>query len=275
MWRAPFFAASSGLVFTIFSGCLSVSQSSTSPLLSLEQRIVFRPVTYPKGNWALDPGVEDAWFQSFDGTELHGWYAAAQQPRAVVLFAHGNAGNITDPRPILHLFRDQMNASILAFDYRGYGRSCGRPSENGVLDDARAARMWLATRAGIPEADAVLVGHSLGGGVAVDLAARDGARGLVLLSTFTSLPDAAASHVPVRRLMHMHFDSLAKIGSYHGPLLQTHGDADRVIPFELGKRLFEAANEPKQFVRICDGGHADLITPDSTRALDEFLNSLP
>jgi fermentation-respiration switch protein FrsA (DUF1100 family) len=111
----------------------------------------------------------------------------------------------------------------------------------------------------------------------VDLAARDGARGLVLENTFSSLPDAAASHfklLPVRRLMTTRLDSAAKIRDYHGPLLQTHGDADRVIPFELGKRLFEAANEPKQFVAVPGGGHNDPPSREYLQALDRFLDDL-
>jgi hypothetical protein len=172
------------------------------------------------------------------------------------------------------VFRDRLHTSILVFDYRGYGKSSGKPTEAGVVEDARAARRWMATRAATAERDIVLVGHSLGGGVAVDLAARDGARGLVLMSTFTTLPDAAQSRVPVRGLMHLHFDSLSKIPSYRGPLLQSHGDADRVIPFELGLMLFEAANEPKQFIKLVGAGHNDPPTDCYVKALDQFFSSL-
>src|SRR5690606_37452934 len=116
--------------------------------------------------------------------------------RAVVLFTHGNGGNVTTRRHVVELFRDHLHATVLVFDYRGYGRSGGNPTETGVLDDARAARRWLAGRTDVRESDIVLVGHSLGGGVAVDLAATDGARALVLECTFTNLPDVAASWVP-------------------------------------------------------------------------------
>jgi fermentation-respiration switch protein FrsA (DUF1100 family) len=262
------------IAFCLGAGCLCLPENTIHPLLALEESLVFWPLPYPRGDWSKPVGVEDAWFQSVDGAELHGWYAAAPQARAMVLYAHGNAGNITQLRPYLELFRDRLHVSILVFDYRGYGRSRGHPSEAGVLEDARAARAWLASRAGVPEADIVLVGHSLGGGVVVDLAAGDGARGLVLESTFTSLPDAAQSHVPVRRLMHMHFDSLAKIGRYHGPLLQTHGEADRVIPFTQGCRLFAAANEPKEFVAVPGGGHNDPPAAVYVQALDRFFSTL-
>jgi fermentation-respiration switch protein FrsA (DUF1100 family) len=241
--------------------------------------LVFLPSKYPEGNWHLDaPLYEDAWFRAGDGVGLHGWFAEAAQPRAVVLYAHGNAGNITNLHPVLRLFRMHLHASILVFDYRGYDRSEGTPCETGILADARAARRWLAKRAGVAESDIVLVGHSLGGGVAVDLAARDGARGLVLGSTFTSVPDVAASHaggLPVRWLFSTQLDSLAKIADYHGPLLQTHGDDDRTVPFALGEKLFAAANEPKQFVRVGGGGHNDPPSREYLQALDRFLGSLP
>ncbi|MCI0704143.1 MAG: alpha/beta hydrolase [Planctomycetia bacterium] len=244
----------------------------------LEDSVVFQPRTYPNGDWTAEPGIEDAWFESADGTRLHGWFAEARAPRAVVLYAHGNAGNVSDWRFALQLFRDRLNTSVLVFDYRGYGRSEGTPSEAGVLTDARAARRWLAARTNVREQDIVLVGRSLGGGVAVDLAAKDGARGLILESTFTSLPDTAASYfplLPVRGLMRTRLDSLAKIPNYHGPLLQTHGDADRIVPYALGRKLFNAANEPKLFVSVPGGGHNGPPSREYLTALDQFLGSLP
>ena len=258
-------------------GCLSPGRGSATGATGFEESLVFRPQAYPVGHWEKPNGVEDAGFVSADGVNLHGWFAEANQPRAVVLYMHGNGGNLTLCRDTLRMFHDQLNASILVFDYRGYGRSEGTPSEAGVLADARAARRWLASRAGVAEGDIVLVGHSLGGGVAVDLAANDGARGLVLENTFTSLPGVAQSHfplVPFRSLMHCRLNSLAKIPSYHGPVLVKHGDADEIVPFALGNKLFAAANEPKQFITIPGGRHNDPATREYVAALDGFLNSL-
>jgi hypothetical protein len=195
----------------------------------------------------------------------------------VILFNHGNGRNITTRRHVIELYRDRMNATVLVYDYRGYGRSDGRPTEAGVLVDARAARRWLATRAGVREGDVVIAGHSLGGGVAVDLAAADGARGLILEGTFTNLPDVAAGHVPllpVRAVMQARLNSVGKIPAYRGPLLQVHGDADTIVPYALGRRLFAAANEPKQFVTVPGGGHMHLYTPEYVAALDGFLTML-
>jgi uncharacterized protein len=216
-------------------------------------------------------------FTSADGTRLHGWYAHQDEPTAVVLYCHGNAGNVTDRQQILKLFNDSFKASVLVFDYRGYGKSEGKPDEAGILADARAARRWLAERNGVAEKDAVLVGRSLGGAVAVDLA-QDGARGLVLECTFTSLTDVADHHLwplPGGALLRTKLHSAAKIGAYRGPLLQSHGTADATVPFALGQKLFTAANEPKRFIALPGGGHNDPPTGAYLSALWEFLRDLP
>ncbi|MGQ0633409.1 MAG: alpha/beta hydrolase [Planctomycetaceae bacterium] len=261
------------------SGCASPLHRSTAPLARFENSQVFHPQKYPKGNWNpahLD--VEDAWFRAKDGTALHGWYCRHPDPVAVVLFAHGNAGNVTSQTDTLRLLHDRHRLSVMTFDYRGYGRSDGAPDESGILQDARAARAWLADRESIDKSDVVLIGQSLGGGVMVDLAARDGARGLVLASTFTSLPDVAAHHIPImspQSVMRNRLDSLSKISEYRGPLLQIHGDRDGVVPYKLGRKLFDAANEPKQFVTNRGCGHNDPLSEEGQVQLDRFLASLP
>lgn len=247
-------------------------------MMFAEESLVFFPSRYPEGLWTpaeLQP--EDAWFQAADGTRLHGWYVAQEQPRAVVLFCHGNGGNITHRAEILRILHDRVGVAVLIFDYRGYGRSAGTPNEAGVLQDARAARAWLAQRAGVAEKEIVLLGNSLGGGVAVDLAAKDGARALVLENTFTSLPDVAAHYypwLPVRLLMRTRFDSLGKIGAYRGPLLQSHSEGDTLIPVAFARRLFAAANEPKQFVALNGLDHNDLQTPAYFDTLRQFLDAI-
>ena len=260
MGRAPILAIFALLSFGLATGCTTVRGSSVFSTRGLEESIIYQPQPFPLGDWSTSGLFEDAWFESQDGVRLHGWFAAAKQPHAVVLYFHGNGGNVTTCRETLRLFRDQLGAAVLVFDYRGYGRSEGMPTEDGILADARAARSWLATNAGVRESDIVLVGHSMGGGVAVDLASRDGARGLVLENTFTSLPDVARNHFPLlpfRHLMHNRLDSLAKIPIYRGPLLVKHGDDDEIVPYALGKKLYAAANEPKQFISIPGGRHND------------------
>lgn len=244
----------------------------------LEESLIFFPTRYPDGDWHPDGlAFEDAHFAAADGIRLHGWFVGHDQPRAVVLFAHGNGGNLSHRAPLLRVLHDHLAVSVLAFDYLGYGRSEGAPTEAGVLDDGRAAKKWLAARAGVPEIDLVLYGESLGGAVVVDMASTDGAKGLILENTFSNLLDVAAYHypwLPARHLIRSRFDSAEKIARYHGPLLQVHGDADTIIPIVLGRRLFAAANEPKQFVTIHGGDHNDPRQPVLYAALDRFLSQL-
>lgn len=243
-----------------------------------EESFIFLPSRFPSGDWQpAGLEFEDAWFEADDGVRLHGWYCSHPLPRAFLLFAHGNAGNLSHRAAFLRLLRDALQVAVMIFDYRGYGRSEGRPNEAGVLRDAAAARDWLARREGIAAQEIVLLGRSLGGAVMVDLAAREGARALVLESTFTTLPDVAAVHypwAPVRLLLRTRFNSLEKIGRYRGPLLQSHGDQDEVIPYELGRRLFEAAVGPKQFVTIEGGEHNGPPDGRYLSTLDAFLGSL-
>lgn len=277
MGKTSLLAVCATFSFVLAAGCTSVAGSAAFSRQSLEESIVFQPRVYPEGDWSPSGLFQDAWFESADGVRLHGWFAEAKQPRAVVLYMHGNGGNITTRRDVLRLYRDQLGASVLVFDYRGYGRSVGTPTEDGVLADARAARRWLAAKTGVREGDIVLVGHSLGGGVAVDLASRDGARGLILENTFTSLPDVARSHVPFlpfRHLMHSRLDSIAKIPNYRGPLLVKHGDADEVVSYAFGEKLFAAANEPKRFISIPGGRHNDPPSREYLVALEQFLSSV-
>jgi fermentation-respiration switch protein FrsA (DUF1100 family) len=246
-------------------------------LMFFEERLIFHPDRMPWETWDL-PGIERAHFKAADGTKLHGWYFPHPRPRACVLFAGGNAGNISYRAERFQELSQMHRVSLMAFDYRGYGLSEGEPNEAGVLLDARAARAWLAERAKLSQSEIVLMGESLGGGVMVDLASRDGARGLILERTYTSLPDVAAffyPFLPVRMVMRNRLDSLSKIADYRGPLVHCHGDVDEIIPFEMGRRLFTAANEPKRFVALPGVGHNDPLPEAWDAAIDAFLERLP
>ncbi len=247
-------------------------------LMMLLERFLVFPASHD-GNWKpAGLKFEDVHFQSQDGVKLHGWFLEHPAPREVVLYAHGNGGNLSYRAGILERIRRELGVSIMIFDYRGYGKSEGSPDEAGILADARAARAWLALRTEKKEQDIVLLGRSLGGAVMVDLAARDGARALILESTFTALPDVAAYHypwLPVRWIMRTRLNSLDKIRNYRGPVLQSHGSADRVVPLELGRRLFEAVPDPaKKFIEFPDLGHNQDDWQTNRLALEQFFDRL-
>src|SRR6218665_1159080 len=228
-----------------------------------EKSLVYHPMSATEGDWSIGArkGFEDVTFAAADGTRLHGWFKDHHERRAVVLFLHGNGGNV----PLWSYSVDDMirrhRVAALVFDYRGYGKSEGTPGEDGLYADTRAARKWLAERTGVRESDVVLVGRSLGGGVAVHAASEVAPRGMVLISTFTTLPAVAGYQfpwVPTSLLMSQRFDSLSKIKTYEGPLLSAHGDADRTIPFAMGEALFAAApSSNKTFIRMPGVGHND------------------
>ena len=245
-----------------------------------ENSLIFPAPRYPRGDWeAAGADVEDVFFQSTDGTRLHGWFLDHPNPRYYVLYCHGNGENVAYATELQRLLHDELQLAVFAFDYRGYGRSEGSANEAGVLQDARAAQAWLAQRAGVEPHDIVLMGRSLGGAVAVDLAADTGTRGLVLESTFSSMPDVAARlfwWAPARLIMRSQFNSVERIQQYRGPLLQSHGTRDGLIPIEMGRRLFAAApSDRKQFLDIQGADHNDPQGREYYVALDQFLRQLP
>ena len=251
---------------------------SPSTTRTLDEWLLFYPAPYPAGLWEpTGLGQEDIWFQADDGTRLHGWLFAHERPRATVLYLHGNAGNLSHRAHLLAGLRDQLNISIFIPDYRGYGRSVGTPTVSGVLSDARAARKVLAENQGVSETDVVLMGRSLGGAIAVQLAAELNPAGLVLESTFNSLHAMAVAHYAFLSWLvaEEKLNSETAIAGYHGPLLQSHGDSDSVVPLPLGEALFAAAQEPKRFVLIPGADHNHPQPASYYRTLGEFLRSLP
>jgi fermentation-respiration switch protein FrsA (DUF1100 family) len=247
-------------------------------LMAFEEALVFPGPKYPVGDWTpVGLNQEEVFFAAADGVQLHGWYVAPPQPRAYILFCHGNGENVGYLGPYLEYLRDELNVAVFAFDYRGYGRSAGKPNEQGIIADGLAAQAWLAKRAGAAPHDLVLWGRSLGGGVAVELAAQNGARGLIVERTFTSLPDVAAVHyawAPVRLMMRTRLDSFSRINEYRGPLLQSHGTADSIIPFSIGRRLFDAYEGEKEFLSLEGGDHNDPPADEWHAAIDRFLERI-
>jgi uncharacterized protein len=249
-------------------------------LLLLENTLLYPAPKYPAGDWtAAYLSHEEVVFPSADGTQLVGWLVEHPNPRAVVLYCHGNGESLGYLGPYLQELRDRRQVTVFAFDYRGYGKSGGSPNEMGILADGDAAQQWLAQRLNLRPDQIVLMGRSLGGGVAVDLAVKNGARGLILQNTPSSMPDAAALlywFAPVHWFMKNRYDSVSKIGRYGGPVLMSHGTADTLVPLALGRKLFQAVtSRERRFFEIHNGGHNDPDPPEYEAALDEFLRSLP
>ena len=199
---------------------------------------------------------EDVALHTADGIKLHGWWVAARDARGTVLLMHGNAGNISHRLGYLTMF-NYLGYSVLLFDYRGYGKSGGSPGEEGTYLDAEAAWQHLTEARNLKSQDIVLVGESLGGGVATWLALKYPPRALVLASTFTSVPDMGAQvypWLPVRLLARIVYDNIARIREIQVPVMIAHSRGDDIIPFAHGQALFAAAREPKQFLELA-GGH--------------------
>lgn len=219
---------------------------------------------------------EDVKLVTADGVALHGWFVPSLQPRGTVLFLHGNAGNISHRLDSLLMF-NRLGYSTLIVDYRGYGNSTGKPSEQGTYLDAEAAWGYLTQTRKIPSDTIVLFGESLGGAVAARLATRHEPAALVIASGFTSVPDLAAKfypYLPVRWLSRYSYDTRAYLRSVAVPVLIAHSPDDEIIPFQHGRELYAAANSPKRFLEL-SGGHNEgfiFVRKSWVQALGEFLN---
>jgi len=201
---------------------------------------------------------EELTLSTADGEQLHAWFIPHPQARATLLFAHGNAGNISHRLDSIQVFHD-LGLNVLIFDYRGYGRSTGKPGENGTYRDADAAWAYLTETRGIDPGRIILFGRSLGAAVIADLATRTVPAGVILESAFLSVPDMAATiypWLPVRWLASYRYDNGDKVTRITQPLLIIHSRGDEIIPFEQGERLFRRASEPKQFLEL-RGRHND------------------
>lgn len=246
----------------------------------LENRLVF-PGDSAAAAWLppFDKQTQDVHLTSADGTKLHAWWLPPARPDAgAFLVSHGNGGNLSFRGDMASELRRVTGAGVLLYDYPGYGHSEGSSSEAGCYAAGDAAYLWLTTEGKVPPGRVILLGESLGGGVAVDLASRHDHRALVLMCTFTSLPAAAKNRfpfLPAHTLMRARFDSLSKIGRCPRPVFAAHGTADRTVPFEQGEALFAAANEPKEFLRLESCGHNNLAGDHFYGPLARFLERHP
>jgi len=244
-------------------------------LMALENRLVYHPATAEE-SWQPPPfsPVEDVSLRLPDGPTIHAWWCPCKGTDGTLLYCHGNAGNLSHRGPVILAIQQWLGQSVLIFDYPGYGRSDGQPTEAGCYAAADAAYDWLTQTRKAPADRLLLYGSSMGGGVAIDLASRRAHRALVLDKTFTSMPDVAQElypWLPLRWLMHNRFDNLGKIGKCRRPVFISHGTTDDLIPTSQGERLFDAANEPKQFFRMEACGHNDPLPRQFFDALRQFL----
>ena len=248
-------------------------------LMLLENWLLFHPLRATQ-YWLPPPNglVQDVELWTSNGTRIHAWWCPPKNwlpAQGALLYCHGNAGNLSCRGDAVTLWQQALGVAVLIFDYPGYGRSDGRPTETGCYAAADAAYQWLIQSRGIQPERLLIYGGSLGGGVAVDLASRQPHRALLLVKTFTSIPDAAQSvypWLPARWLVRNRFDNLEKIGRCTRPIFIAHGTTDSLVPFVHGQRLFEAASEPKRFLAMAGVDHNDGLSPQFFAALRPFLD---
>lgn len=259
---------------------LAAALLAVTPVPRFADRLVYFPSRAHDGGTpaALGLAYEDVTLSAADGTRLHAWWVPAPGARRAVLLLHGNAGNIShrlDKLAVLH----GLDVSVLLLDYRGYGRSEGAPSEAGTYQDAAAAYAWLRGR-GLPAEAIVAYGESLGGPIAVDLAASQPLGGLILESAPSSIVGVAKHHyplLPVEWFLSVRYDALARLPGVRAPLLILHSPSDEIVPFAMAEALLAAAPGPKRLVRL-GGGHNDafMVAAAAYRAaLHDFLLRLP
>ena len=247
----------------------------------LEKRFIFFPsseIGYTPGQAGLT--YEDVVFATDDGINLHGWFLPGSTELTFLWF-HGNGGNISHRVGELAMLHHRLGVNLLIFDYRGYGRSQGRPSEQGTYRDARAALRYLLARPDVSRENIVYFGRSLGSAVAVELAVEHPPAALILVSPIASVAHMARvtfPYLPIGWLIGNRYNSLARIPTIQRPLLILHGERDETVPLSQGRMLYEAANQPKHFKVLSQAGHDDTYDSGGAvywNALQEFLAELP
>lgn len=226
----------------------------------LDQFFVYHPDSWKDQDWKVRSGLplEDVWFQAADGARLFGWYVEAAADRTVILWCHGNAGNVINRLDNLRYLYGQ-GLSVFLFDYRGYGRSQSlRPSEEGLYQDALGAYDYLTRQRMIRPERIVIFGRSLGAAVAAEVALHKPAAGLILESSFPSIEAVAKFHyggLPLHWLLGAEFRLIDRLPQLSLPKLVIHGDNDDIIPIELGRQVFDAAKPPKFFLPVRGADH--------------------
>ncbi|MEX0928718.1 MAG: alpha/beta hydrolase [Balneolales bacterium] len=245
-------------------------------LLVFQSRLVY----FPSADIGATPGFsgmdyEDVYFRTADDQTLHGWFVPAGENALTLLFCHGNAGNISGRIANIEQFHS-LGLNVFIFDYQGYGLSSGRPSEQGTYTDAQGAWHYLIGDRGISADQLIVFGRSLGGPIAARLAVHNQPRALIIESSFTSLPELGAEvypYFPVRFLSLIKYPTLEYVKGVQSPVLIGHSLKDNLIPFHHGRRLYEAANEPKYWMEMM-GDHNVGFIETGDQYLDEIAGFL-
>jgi uncharacterized protein len=239
----------------------------------IERKSIYFPmrhITSTPSAAGLD--YKEEYFETSDGKKIHAWFIPREDAEQVVLFSHGNAGNIGHRLDKIKMLNN-IGLNVFIYDYRGYGNSSGSPSEQGLYKDAHAAYDYLVSEMGVSHDNIILYGESIGGAVSVELAHSRSVKGLITESTFTSVKDMAHMAFPLIPyfVFSSRFDSISKISDIKCKKLVIHSIDDEIVPFSQGERLFAAASEPKQFLRI-RGGHNTAFW-DSVKEYKEGIRS--
>lgn len=227
-------------------------------LLFLENKLVYPAISAQVEWWEpTNLHKEDITWQ-LPQAEVHAWWCPIESAERVLLFCHGNGGNLSHRAEGIRKWQQSLNASVLIFDYPGYGKSTGSPSEAGCYESAMRAYQYLVDEKKYPANKILVYGASLGGAVATKVASERPCQGVVLVNTFTALPDVGQRQypfLPVNWLMRNRFDSASRIDAINVPMVISHAKADRVVPFDHGEKLFALANEPKLFLSQENADH--------------------
>lgn len=267
-WIVPSLAI---IAFAVSAGCATLDAK--------QREWIFQPSDRAWGGIQNTEGMEDVWIAFHSAItgkpeQLHGlWLPAARADAPLLLYLHGARWNVSGSAPRIRRMQS-LGFSVLAVDYRGFGRSSATlPSEATALEDAKAAWNWLEQQA--PKRERYIFGHSLGGAIAIDLASRvHDESGTIVEGTFTSIPEVVSTFkwgwLPVSPLITQRFESERKVANIGSPLLVVHGSEDRLIPHTLGRKLYEAAAEPKRFMLVDGGTHHNT----NDRGHDQYREAL-
>ncbi len=269
-----------GSMLILIGGVLLVTYLALAAVLYVMQpKFLYSPerdVSDTPDELGLD--FKDVVFKSADGLDLSGWYIPAKNSKHTILFCHGNGGNMAHRLDSINIFHN-LGLNCFIFDYRGYGDSLGKPSEEGTYTDAMAAYKWLTEEKKIPAENIIIFGRSLGGSIAAQLASKVEARALIVESAFTSYVDIGKEYypyMPVRWFARFGYRTIDYIRNVRCPVMLIYSGNDEIVPFKFGLELYEAANEPKEFIEIF-GSHNDCFLASSeiyTEVWEKWLKFL-